>query len=315
MIRPASRQLLALSCLAAFALPALAQEHSHAKRGKAVFITRAPGPAILVNESHAPNTVEVTIVAEPVKLTIIPGTTTGSYAYNGRVPGPTLEAYEGDKVIVHFINRLPESTTIHWHGLHIPNASDGSPLHPVAPGKSFDYVFTVEKGVAGTYWYHPHPDQVTGEQIGMGLFGGLIIRSRNDPLPKSIAEKVIILSDNRFRPDGTIDFADPASPQGGIDFENGRECMHLFVNGEMMPAMACDQCIGGACVPPGDSRPDITPRGKRRRIVRASGRGEGHTRCEQRAGRAARARNWRTGKCDCPADTPLRPVRNADAAA
>jgi len=238
MIRPASRQLFVLSCLAAFTVPAVAQEHSHAKPGKAVFITRAPGPAILVNESHAPNTVEVTIVAEPVKLTIIPGTTTGSYAYNGRVPGPTLEAYEGDKVIVHFINRLPEPTTIHWHGLHIPNASDGSPLHPVAPGKSFDYVFTVEQGVAGTYWYHPHPDQVTGEQIGKGLFGGLIIRSRNDPLPKSIAEKVIILSDNRFKPDGTIDFADPASPQGGIDFENGRECMHLFVNGEMMPTIS-----------------------------------------------------------------------------
>jgi bilirubin oxidase len=172
-----------------------------------------------------------------VKLTIIPGTTSAAYAYNGRVPGPMLQAYEGDKVIVHFINKLPEPSTIHWHGLHIPNKSDGSPYYPVAPGKRFDYVFTLAKGSAGTYWYHPHPDHSTGRQIGKGLFGSFVVRAHDDPLPASIVDKVIVLSDNRFKPDGTIDFADPASPQGGIDFENGRECVHIFVNGEMDPTL------------------------------------------------------------------------------
>lgn len=231
-------RLLLLSCVfALYASPVRSQQHSHADPGEAIAVTRAPGPPILENESRLPHTVEVTIVAEPVKLTIIPGTTSAAYAYNGRVPGPMLQAYEGDKVIVHFINKLPEPSTIHWHGLHIPNKSDGSPYYPVAPGKRFDYVFTLAKGSAGTYWYHPHPDHSTGRQIGKGLFGSFVVRAHDDPLPASIVDKVIVLSDNRFKPDGTIDFADPASPQGGIDFENGRECVHIFVNGEMDPTL------------------------------------------------------------------------------
>ena len=226
--------------LAAAFLPgqAEAQEHSHPVATRDVVpVNRQPGPAVLRNESRAPNTVEVTIVAEPTQLSFLPGKSTVGYAYNGRVPGPTLEIYEGDKVIVHFTNKLPEPTTIHWHGLHIPAASDGSPYYPVAPGATFDYVFTLQPGTAGTYWYHPHPGHNTGPQIAKGLFGSLIVRSRDDPL-KGIPEKLIVLSDNRFREDGSIDIPDPASPQGGIDFENGRECAHIFVNGELDPTIS-----------------------------------------------------------------------------
>lgn len=199
-------------------------------------VDRTPGPAVLRNESRAPHTVEVTITAEPVRLSLIPGKSTVGYAYNGRVPGPLLEVYEGDKVIVHFRNRLPEPTSIHWHGLHIPNAMDGSPLQMIAAGANFDYVLPIEKGSAGTYWYHPHPDQATGIQIAKGLFGALIIRSRDDPL-RGIPEKLIVLSDNRFHADGSFDFAPPESLQGGIDFENGREGSPIFVNGRIMPTI------------------------------------------------------------------------------
>lgn len=240
MIRSASPQALiyAIAIVSPFSYAA-AQDHAHAQREPEVVSVVAvpPGPAVLPNESRKPHTVEVTITAEQTRLTILPSTSTATYSYNGRVPGPTLEAYEGDKVIVHFINKLPEPSTIHWHGLHIPNKSDGSPYYPVAPGKRFDYVFTLAKGSAGTYWYHPHPDHSTGRQIGKGLFGSFVVRAHDDPLPASIVDKVIVLSDNRFKPDGTIDFADPASPQGGIDFENGRECVHIFVNGEMDPTL------------------------------------------------------------------------------
>ena len=238
MIRPEFRRVL-LTCLAAAApiLNASSQEHSHAPATReAVPVSRARGPAILRNESRRPRTVEVTIVAEPTRLSFIPGKSTGGYAYNGRVPGPTLEAYEGDKVIVHFRNNLPEATTIHWHGLHIPSTSDGSPFHPVAPGTTFDYVFTLQQGTAGTYWYHPHPHENTGQQIAKGLFGSFIVRAHDDPL-KGIPEKLIVLSDNRFKEDGTIDIAEPASHQGGIDFQNGRECAHIFVNGELNPTL------------------------------------------------------------------------------
>jgi FtsP/CotA-like multicopper oxidase with cupredoxin domain len=232
------RALLAGFALAFPFCQAGSQEHSHpAVTRDVVPVSRAPGPAILRNESRQPHTVEVTIVAQPTRLSFIPGKSTVGYAYNGRVPGPTLEAYEGDKVIVHFRNELPEATTIHWHGLHIPSTSDGSPFYPVAPGSTFDYVFTLKPGSAGTYWYHPHPDHNTGSQIAKGLFGSLIIRAPDDPL-KGIPEKLIVLSDNRFHPDGSIDISDPASLQGGIDFENGRECVHIFVNGEINPTIS-----------------------------------------------------------------------------
>jgi len=228
---------LILVAAAVFPILSAAQDHSHAETAANIVpVSRAPGPAVLVNESRAPHTVEVTITAEPAKLSLLPGKTTVGYAYNGRVPGPTLEVYEGDKVIVHFRNRLSEGTTIHWHGLHIPNAFDGSPLQMVPAGSDFDYRFTIEKGSAGTYWYHPHPDHNTGAQIAKGLFGALIVRARDDPL-RGIPEKLIVLSDNRFHPDGSLDFADPESMQGGIDFENGRECAHIFVNGQIEPTI------------------------------------------------------------------------------
>jgi bilirubin oxidase len=183
-------------------------------------------------------TVEVTLTAAPGRLSLLPGSTTEVYAYNGGIPGPTLEVREGDRVIVHFQNDLPEPTTVHWHGMHLPSDMDGSPYHPVAPGERHDYLFTVHPGTAGTYWYHPHPSHGrTGYQVAKGLYGALIVRSAEDPLSHSVTEKLLILSDNRFLPDGSIDIPDPSSPEGRVDRENGREGNVLFVNGEVMPTL------------------------------------------------------------------------------
>src|SRR5690606_19344894 len=126
-----------------------------------------------------------------------------------------------DSVIVHFRNELPESTTVHWRGLHLPFMADGSPIHLVPPGQGFTYAFRLHEGSAGTYWYHPHPHHHTAHQVGRGLFGAIIVRDPKDPLPTSLTEQLLILSDNRFLPDGTIDFPDPASPQGKVDAMNG----------------------------------------------------------------------------------------------
>ena len=170
-------------------------------------------------------------------LSLQPGITSEVFAYNGHVPGPTLDVREGDHVIIHFRNELPEPTTVHWHGIHLPFESDGSPFHPIKPGESRTYEFTVRPGTAGTYWYHPHPDHRTGFAIGKGLFGAIIVHAADDPLPP-MAEKLIILSDNRFLKDGAIDFPDAASDHGGIDEENGREGPVLFVNGQVMPSIS-----------------------------------------------------------------------------
>jgi FtsP/CotA-like multicopper oxidase with cupredoxin domain len=181
--------------------------------------------------------VELTLTAAPARLSLVRGKTTDVLAYNGQVPGPTLELREGDHVVIHFHNQLSEATTIHWHGLHIPAASDGSPLNPVAAGVSHDYVFDILPGAAGTYWYHPHPDSRSGYQIAKGLFGAIIIRAADDPLA-GIPEKLLVLSDNRFTADGAVDIPRPESPQGETDEENGREGNVLFVNGTVMPTIS-----------------------------------------------------------------------------
>lgn len=193
-------------------------------------------PDVLEDRSPAPDTVEVVLTAQPARLSLLPHTETTVWAYNGSVPGPTLEIREGDRVIVHFRNALPEETTVHWHGLHLPFVSDGSPFHPIAPGETYTYRFTVPPGTAGTYLYHPHPNHRTAWQMGMGLYGAVIIRDPEDPL-SHLPEKLLVLSDNRFRPDGSLDFPDPDSRQGRIDAENGREGDVLLVNDQVLPAL------------------------------------------------------------------------------
>lgn len=193
-------------------------------------------PAILKNLSSTPGVVELRLTAAPTRVSLQPGVLTDVFAYNGTVPGPTVELHEGDRVVIHFRNELPEPTTVHWHGLNLPADADGSPFYPVPPGGEYDYKFTVGAGTAGTYWYHPHPDRRSGYQIAKGLFGAIIIRAADDPLPK-IPEKLLVLSDNRFLPDGSIDLPDPDSPRGQIDMENGREGDALLVNGQVMPTI------------------------------------------------------------------------------
>ena len=138
-------------------------------------------PPVFVNQSSAPRTIEVSLTAAPARLALQPGKVTDVWAYNGMVPGPTLEAREGDKVIIHFKNNLPEISTIHWHGLHIPADMDGSPFSPVPPGGKKDYVFTIDAGTAGTFWYHPHPDVRTGYQIEKGLYGAILFAQSTTP--------------------------------------------------------------------------------------------------------------------------------------
>ena len=202
----------------------------------------APGPAlaappVLRNQSRAPRVVEVTLTAAPGRISLRAGDSTDVFAYNGTVPGPTLDVHEGDSVIVHFHNALPEATTIHWHGLHIPASADGSPFDPVEAGESHDYVFRLAPGSAGTYWYHPHPHQRTGHQIAKGLFGALIVRAADDPLPRSLPEKLLILYDNRFGPGGSVDLPHPGSQAHRVDMENGREGDVIFVNGHVLPTL------------------------------------------------------------------------------
>jgi bilirubin oxidase len=194
-------------------------------------------PAVLTDVSPVPRRVEVSLTATRLRTSLVAGTTSEVFAYNGQIPGPTLELREGDQVVVHFRNDLPEQTTVHWHGLNLPFESDGSPFHPVEPGEKRDYVFTVRPGSAGTYWYHPHPHHRTGYQVAKGLAGAVIVRAADDPLPAALTEKLLILTDTRLNPDGSIDLPAEGSHAGLVDRENGREGDLLFVNGQVLPTL------------------------------------------------------------------------------
>ncbi|HXD06310.1 MAG TPA: copper oxidase [Burkholderiaceae bacterium] len=121
---------------------------------------------------------EFHLVAEPVVREFAPGMKANLWGYNGSSPGPTIEAVEGDRVRIFVTNRLPEHTTVHWHGLLLPNGMDGvgglTQPH-IPPGKTFVYEFTLPR--AGTHMYHPHADEMV--QMAMGMMGLFIIHPKD----------------------------------------------------------------------------------------------------------------------------------------
>src|SRR5690349_14938699 len=116
--------------------------------------------------------------AAELEWEIAPGRTVRGYGFNGQMPGPVLEAKQGVPLEIEFTNRLPEPTVIHWHGLRIPAAMDGTEIvqRPVQPGETFTYRFTPPD--AGTFWYHPHLNET--EQLEKGLYGALIVRGADE---------------------------------------------------------------------------------------------------------------------------------------
>lgn len=153
------------------------------------------------------------IVAAETELPLLDGGKLRVWAYNGQVPGPTLRIRLGDTLRVVFTNRLPQPTTIHWHGVRVPNGMDGVPhatQPPVEPGGTFTYEFTPKD--AGTFWFHPHVR--SSEQVERGLYGMLIVDDREPP-PYS-QDVVWILDDWLLGADRQI------SPQ----FNTPRDLMH-----------------------------------------------------------------------------------------
>ncbi len=123
------------------------------------------------------------LIAGPVAHEFAPGLETTCWGYNGSTPGPTIEAVEGDRLRIYVTNRLPEPTSVHWHGLILPNGMDGvSGLNqaPIPVGETFLYEFTVKH--PGTYMYHPHFDEMT--QIALGMGGMFVVHPKRARGPK-----------------------------------------------------------------------------------------------------------------------------------
>ena len=157
---------------------------------------------LVVDTNPDPTIVETTIVADETDVDTGNGVTTHAMTFNGAIPGPEFRLNVGDTVIVHFENDLlSEATGIHWHGIELSNASDGTPLtqNQTPPGGSFLYKFTVTR--PGVFWYHPHHHSSTN-QVFRGLYGSIIVTDpntaalvTNGTLPDASRTKTVVLSD------------------------------------------------------------------------------------------------------------------------
>jgi FtsP/CotA-like multicopper oxidase with cupredoxin domain len=145
---------------------------------------------------------EVGLTAQVARQQIAPPEypSTEVWCYNGTVPGRELRFRQGDTARVAVTNRLPSETTVHWHGLRVPNSMDGVPhvtQAPIRPGETFLYEFPLPD--AGTYWYHPH--LASYEQVARGLYGLLIVEERE---PITVDRDVAwVLSDFRLNRDAS----------------------------------------------------------------------------------------------------------------
>jgi manganese oxidase len=154
-------------------------------------------PVVVPNGATLPFAVvdgvkEYHLVAEPVKREFAPGMVVNCWGYNGLTPGPLIEAVEGDRVRFYVTNKLPERTSVHWHGLLLPNGMDGvaglTQPH-IEPGETYVYEFTLRQ--SGTQMYHPHSDEMT--QMAMGMMGLFVIHPKGGENPRIDRDFAIML--------------------------------------------------------------------------------------------------------------------------
>src|SRR5450755_3863404 len=136
---------------------------------------------------------EFHLVAETVVREIAPGMKANLWGYNGQSPGPTIEVVEGDRVRMFVTNRLPEHTSVHWHGQRLPNGMDGVVglnQPSIKPGQTYVYEFAAQR--SGTFMYHPHADETT--QMAMGMMGFWVTHSKDAGFMRVDRDYVILLN-------------------------------------------------------------------------------------------------------------------------
>jgi FtsP/CotA-like multicopper oxidase with cupredoxin domain/photosystem II stability/assembly factor-like uncharacterized protein len=188
--------------------------------------------AIPVDLDPDPRRLEILLRARPASLAVrAGGKPVALWTYDGWLPGPLIRAKRGDTLTVRLRNELDAPTTIHWHGVRVPNAMDGTHHTQVTVSPGGEFVYTFPLVDAGTFWYHPH--HVSNQQVGMGLYAPLLVDA--DDAPPGLGEPaVLVLGDLRLDADGNLLPYD----QGGIEAGKvGREGTVLLVNGRQNPTI------------------------------------------------------------------------------
>lgn len=174
--------------------------------------------------------------------TFFPGLNTPTLGYNGDFLGPTLRVRNGERIRLQIQNNLKESTTVHWHGLHVPARWDGGPRQVIEAGAVWRPDFHI-KQEAATLWYHPHALGRTGEHVYRGLAGLFIIEddlSDKLPIPRDygVDDIPLVFQDRRFYEDGRF-----AHVTSGHDIMHGVVGNHVLVNGVIEPGLAVPQGV------------------------------------------------------------------------
>ncbi|MDH5540143.1 MAG: multicopper oxidase domain-containing protein [Rhizobacter sp.] len=162
--------------------------------------------------------VHVELHAEPGEVSIRPGAPTRVWRFRGKLlrgaagvleepagsyVGPIIRVRRGQRIRIELVNALPESTIVHWHGLHVPDDMDGHPRFAIAPGARYVYEFSVANR-AGTYWFHPHPHGRTGKQVYAGLAGLFLVSDDEEAglgLPGAAQDLPLVIQDRNFNAD------------------------------------------------------------------------------------------------------------------
>lgn len=185
-------------------LPALSSPKAVAPVSSQGLTPTPASPSVVVELTASRTTVPILPGAEtPVwhyQAALIEGAPESLQVLDGSYLGPIFKVKRGQRIQVKLKNDLPDPTIIHWHGLHIPEAMDGHPSTVIAPGKTYDYDFTVLNR-AGTYWFHPHPHQMTGQQAYYGLAGLFIVSDDEEAalnLPSGEYDLPLVIQDRLF---------------------------------------------------------------------------------------------------------------------
>jgi FtsP/CotA-like multicopper oxidase with cupredoxin domain len=179
------------------------------------------------------NTVVYQLEAREFNWEIAPGKVIEAWGFNGQVPGPELRVKKGDTLVVRVKNNLKEATMIHWHGVRLPAAMDGTGevQKPIEPGAEFEYRFVVPD--AGTFWYHSHHNETV--QMERGMYGALIVEDDEDP--RFDADKVFMIDDMKLDEQLRFTEAKGFFPKL-IEKHDGREGEIALINGKEQPTIA-----------------------------------------------------------------------------
>lgn len=176
-------------------------------------------PGLLKPDKETATDMYYTIVAQTGEVQLLPGKKTKTWGYNGPLLGKTVVFKRGKTIHLHLVNKLPEVTTFHWHGMAIPGPiPDGGCHAPVYPGQSRDVSFKVDQPAAFV-WLHAHPCPSTAEQVWHGLAAGAIVQDEHEaslPLPRNygVDDIPVILQDRRFHEDNQWDYRADYDPDG-----------------------------------------------------------------------------------------------------